>query len=64
MAKSNLVSIPEAAARLGLKPVTIRQWASARKLARVKLGRRVLIPEAEIERLIEANLTPSLPERR
>jgi len=64
MLKQNLLSIPEAAARLGLKPVTIRQWASGRKLARVKLGRRVLIPESEIERLIAQNLTPALPERQ
>jgi excisionase family DNA binding protein len=63
MLKQNLVSISEVAARLGLKPVTIRQWASARKLARVKLGRRVLIPEAEIERLIESSTIPALPER-
>ena len=63
MLKQNLLSIPEVAARLGLKPVTVRLWANSRKLARVKLGRRVLIPEGEIERLIAQNLTPALPDR-
>ena len=58
-----LLSVEEAAAKLGLRPVTIRQWAAARKIARVKLGRRVLIPVSEIARLIEASTIPSLPER-
>jgi excisionase family DNA binding protein len=59
-----LLSIDQAAARLGLRPVTVRQWASARRIARVKLGRRVLIPVSEVERVIEANLMPALPERK
>jgi excisionase family DNA binding protein len=63
MEKNHLLSIEEAAARLGLKPITIRLWASARKIARVKLGRRVLIPSAEVERLIEQSTIPALPER-
>jgi len=60
---SELISIAEAAQRLGLRPVTVRQWAAARKFARVRLGRRVLIPVSEIERLIERGLIPALPER-
>jgi excisionase family DNA binding protein len=60
--ESKLVSIEDAAARLGLKPPTLRLWSAKRKLASVKLGRRRLIPLAEIERLIESNLTPALPE--
>jgi excisionase family DNA binding protein len=54
-----LISVTEAATALGIKPVTIRQWANQRKIGRVKLGRRVLIPIVEIERLIEQNLTPA-----
>jgi excisionase family DNA binding protein len=63
LAMQKLMSIEEAATALGLKPVTIRQWAGARRIARVKLGRRVLIPADAVERLIEANLQPALPER-
>lgn len=63
MTNQKLVSISEAADRLGLKAVTVRQWAAARKLARVKLGRRVLIPEADIERIIAASTIPALPDR-
>jgi excisionase family DNA binding protein len=58
-----LLSVEEAAARLGLRPVTVWQWASARKIARIKLGRRVLISASEIERLIESSTIPALPER-
>ena len=58
-----LISIQVAAAQLGLRPVTIRLWAAARKIASVLLGRRRLIPSSEVTRLIEENLIPALPER-
>lgn len=60
---AQLLSIEEAAGRLGLRPVTVRIWAAARKIARVKLGRRILIPVGEIERLIEENTIPAAPDR-
>ena len=63
MVNGNLVSITEAAARLGLKPITVRLWAAQRKIGVCKLGRRLLIPESEIARLIERNIIPALPER-
>jgi excisionase family DNA binding protein len=58
-----LLTLEQAAERLGLKPVTVRMWASARKIARVKLGRAVRIPESEIAKIIERGLIPALPER-
>lgn len=58
-----LLSVEAASERMGLKPVTLRLWLSQRKLARVKLGRRVFIPESEVQRLIERNTIPALPER-
>jgi excisionase family DNA binding protein len=58
-----LLSVDAASERTGLKPVTLRLWMAQRKLARVKLGRRVFIPESEIARLIERNTIPALPER-
>jgi len=60
---SELISVENAARRLGLRPVTVRQWANARRIERVKLGRRVLIPQYEIERLISENTIPRLPQR-
>ncbi len=59
MKDQTLLTIEEAARALGLKPVTVRMWASARKIGRVKLGRAVRIPASEIERLIERNLIPA-----
>jgi excisionase family DNA binding protein len=61
--EAQLLSIPAFAARMGLKVPTIRAWAMRRRIARVKLGRRVLIPASEIQRLIEASTIPALPER-
>ena len=63
MTDTKLLTFEQAAERLGMKPVTLRMWASARKIARVKIGRAVRIPEGEIARIIERGLIPALPER-
>jgi excisionase family DNA binding protein len=63
MERQNLLTLEQAAERLGMKPVTLRMWASARKIARVKIGRAVRIPEGEIARIIERGLIPALPDR-
>lgn len=64
MEKTGLLTLEAAAARLGMKVVTLRMWASQRKIARHKIGRSVRIPESEIERIIASSLIPALPERR
>jgi excisionase family DNA binding protein len=61
--KNPLLTLDEAAHRLGLKPVTLRMWATQRKIARCKIGRAVRIPESEIERIVASSLIPALPER-
>ena len=63
MNDTKLLTLEQAAERLGLRPVTLRMWASARKIARVKIGRAVRVPESEIARIIERGLIPALPER-
>jgi excisionase family DNA binding protein len=64
MTDMKLLTLEQAAERLGLKVVTARMWASTRKIGRVKLGRRaVRIPESEITKIIERGLIPALPER-
>jgi excisionase family DNA binding protein len=64
MSDTKLLTLEQAAERLGLKPVTLRMWASGRKIARVKVGpRAVRIPESEIQKIIERGLIPALPER-
>jgi excisionase family DNA binding protein len=48
-----LLSVEEAARRLGgLSPYTIHSWLSSGKLRRTKLGRRTMIRESELERVI------------
>jgi len=51
--KEILLTIPEAAARLGLKEGTLRVWMRDRRVGRVVIGTRsVRIAESEVERLI------------
>ncbi len=56
---SRLLTIPEAAEILAVRPVTIRLWISKGRLPRTKLGRCVRIPAADVERFIQANTTPA-----
>ena len=62
-ANGTLLTLEEAARRLGMKPITLRMWASRRKIARYKIGRAVRISETEIARILEQSLIPALPER-
>lgn len=48
-----LLSVGQAAARLALKPSTIRRRILERRIDYVKLGRAVRIPSEAVERLIE-----------
>jgi excisionase family DNA binding protein len=48
-----LLSCEKAAELLGISPWTVRKWLRDNKLRAIRLGRRVLIELAEIERLIE-----------
>ncbi len=58
--EKKLLTIEEFAAITGLRPVTIRMWAAARKISSVKLGARALrIPATELNRLIQKGLRPA-----
>lgn len=50
-----LKSIPEAADLLGISPWTVRAYVRDGKLRPVRLGRRVLLEEEEIERFVKGN---------
>lgn len=61
--RQKLLTLEQAAERLGMKVVTIRMWAATRRIARCKIGRAVRIPETEIDRIIESSMIPARPER-
>jgi excisionase family DNA binding protein len=56
---TRLLTVDQAAERLGVKPATIRSWILKRqKLEVVKVGRLVRITERSIEKLIDENTIP------
>ena len=50
--ENRLESIAEASKRLGVSTFTTRRLIKAKQLRAVRVGKRVLIPESEIERVI------------
>lgn len=54
-----LLTIPEASHRLGLKPATIRFWIWTRKIEFVKVGRAVRLREDVILKIIEHGTVPA-----
>ena len=55
MRKTQRLSVVEAAGRLGVSRFTVRSWLRQRRLAYHKLGRRVVLDEADVERFLEAH---------
>ena len=63
MVSTQLITIREAANRLGLKESTIRKYILKRQIAYVKLSvRAVRIPIEELERILAAGLRPAIPQ--
>ena len=57
--ESELLTVPETAALLRLKPSTIRAWVCQRRIAFIKLGRLVRIKRTDAEAVIAENLVPA-----
>ena len=53
-AKKRLISVEDAARYLGVKKSTIYSWAWRRKIPSVKMGRRLLFDQEDLDRMIEA----------
>jgi len=58
------LGVSEAETLTGVSKWTWRRWAYDGKVASVKLGKRLLIPTTEIDRLVAENTRPSLPRLR
>lgn len=50
-----LLTITQAADRMGIKPKTLRNWLALRKIAHVKVGRFTRISEQAIQDWIEGH---------
>jgi len=62
---SRLLRVSEFAERLGIQPSTARAWLLARRISKVKVGRRAIrIPESEAERIISEGFVPAREEQR
>lgn len=57
MSQSRLISIAEAASRLGLSEITVYRWTEKGKIPSAKLGGRRLIAEATIDGLIASAIS-------
>jgi len=53
-AKKRLISVAEAAKYFGVQKSTIYSWAWRRKIPSVKMGRRLLFDQEDLDRMIEA----------
>lgn len=51
----SLLSVPDAARRCSVSPFTLRRWLRLRRLPHVRLGRRVLLAEADLAEFISAH---------
>lgn len=47
-----LYDVADAAAYIGIKPGTMRNWLSVRRLGHVKIGRLTKVPKSELDRYI------------
>jgi excisionase family DNA binding protein len=47
-----LLTIPEVAATLRIRPSAVRRWIHERKITIVHVGRLVRVPSAEVDRLV------------
>jgi excisionase family DNA binding protein len=61
---NNLLDIEEAAAFLHVKTCTVRSWVLKKKIAYVKLGRRVFLRHCDLEALIDSSVVPAGGARR
>jgi excisionase family DNA binding protein len=61
----SLLTVRQAAEQLSVTEAAIRRWLLERRIASVKVGRRLVrIPATEVQRLVEAGLRPARPERQ
>lgn len=58
-----LLSVDEAAEYIGVRPGTLRNWLSARRIAYVKVGRLTRVSSDTLNRFIAEHTVTSVEER-
>jgi len=58
-AAKKLLTVPDVAEALAVKPATVRAWLLRRKLPRVNCGRAVRIPAEAVAEFIARNTIPA-----
>ena len=56
--RHQLRTVRQASRLLEISPHTLRAWIAMRKIGVVRLGRSVRVPQAEIDRLMDAGWIP------
>jgi excisionase family DNA binding protein len=51
--------IDDAALALALSEKTLRDWIAQRRLAIIRLGRAIRVPQSEVDRLLEEGTVPA-----
>jgi excisionase family DNA binding protein len=54
-------SVDEAARMIGVHPLTLRKAIARGEIRAVRVGRRILIPTTEIERLLQGDAKVAIP---
>jgi excisionase family DNA binding protein len=57
-----MVTVPEAAKRVGRNPETIRRWIRSGRLRSQKVGTQHLIDERDLDALVDGDWRTALPE--
>lgn len=57
-ALDNILSPREVSARLRLTPTRIRQWCADGRLEHLRIGRKIWIPSAELDRIVSDGMRP------
>jgi len=54
-----MLTVEQAAERLGLSPATIRTWVCLRKIEHTRIGRAVRISESVVDGMLERGTVPA-----
>ena len=57
---AKLIGVATAEAIYGVSRWTLRRWAYQGKISSTKLGKRLLIPVAELERIVQEGTRPAI----